>query len=186
MSVREIPFSYERKRTMVDPKLAASYVLDAHGPLATMKLQKILYYAHAYSLVHNRRPLFEEGFVARAGGPVIESLFQDQRTFFVISPFDRPLDKTAVIDADDKKCLDTSLDAFGDVSWNGNRMSLLVIEEAPFKKLHAKVNGYDIVDVIYDRANPPESLPMSDEDIAEYYDFYRGDKNPLFKERARL
>ena len=53
----------------------AKYILQKRGRLSTMKLQKLCYYAQAWSLVWNDAPLFDEDFEAWANGPVCPELF---------------------------------------------------------------------------------------------------------------
>ncbi len=53
----------------------AEYILKLHGPMSAMKLQKLCYYAQAWSLVWDDRPLFEESFEAWANGPVSPVLY---------------------------------------------------------------------------------------------------------------
>ncbi|MBU43277.1 MAG: hypothetical protein CMN76_08670 [Spirochaetaceae bacterium] len=47
--------------------------------VSTMKLQKLLYYAQAWSLVWDSTELFEEDFQAWANGPVLPELYQMHR-----------------------------------------------------------------------------------------------------------
>lgn len=53
----------------------AKYILDKQGPMSTMKLQKLCYYAQVWSLVWDDKPLFNEEFEAWANGPVCRELF---------------------------------------------------------------------------------------------------------------
>ena len=53
----------------------AKYILETHGTMSSMKLQKLCYYAQAWSLVWDDAPLFEEDFQAWANGPVCPELF---------------------------------------------------------------------------------------------------------------
>lgn len=43
--------------------------------ITNLKLQKLLYYAQAWSLVFYKKPLFEEDFEAWVHGPVVPSVF---------------------------------------------------------------------------------------------------------------
>lgn len=53
----------------------AKYILEVKGTMSTMKLQKLCYYAQAWSLVWDDKPLFGEEFEAWANGPVCRELF---------------------------------------------------------------------------------------------------------------
>ena len=62
----------------------AEYILELHGPMATMKLHKLLYYCQAYCLVTQDRPMFDLDFQAWVNGPVIPELFELHRGKFLI------------------------------------------------------------------------------------------------------
>lgn len=65
----------------------AKYILKEYGkPMSTMKLQKICYYAQAWSLVWDDVPLFEENFQAWANGPVCPELFKKTQGIFSVTP----------------------------------------------------------------------------------------------------
>ena len=46
----------------------AQYILETCGTMSAMKLQKLVYYSQAWSLVWNDKPLFYEEIEAWAGG----------------------------------------------------------------------------------------------------------------------
>jgi uncharacterized phage-associated protein len=54
----------------------AEWLLRHHGPMTTMKLQKLVYYCQAWSLVWDEKPLFPERILAWANGPVVRELFK--------------------------------------------------------------------------------------------------------------
>lgn len=66
----------------------AAYVLEKCGEMTTMKLQKIVYYCQAWSLVWDDEPLFDEDFQAWANGPVCPELFQMHKGRFRIQKKD--------------------------------------------------------------------------------------------------
>jgi len=68
----------------------AKYVLElcsrAHVlPITTWKLQKLIYYCQAWSLVWDDEPLFEEEIQAWANGPVCPELYKVHRGMLKIS-----------------------------------------------------------------------------------------------------
>ncbi len=63
---------------------AAKYILQKTGEISTMKLQKLCYYAQAWSLVWDDQPLFPEEFEAWANGPVCRELFMLRKGHFSI------------------------------------------------------------------------------------------------------
>ncbi len=54
----------------------AAYILEQYSAIPTMKLQKLIYYCQAWSLVWDEEPLFSEDIEAWANGPVVRSLYE--------------------------------------------------------------------------------------------------------------
>ena len=63
----------------------ASYILDKLGPITTWKLQKLAYYAQAWSLVWDEQALFPERIEAWANGPVVPALYRSHAGEFKIA-----------------------------------------------------------------------------------------------------
>ncbi len=51
------------------------------GPIDPMKLQKLLFYAHAWHLAFGKGPLFENDFEAWPWGPVVRDVYAQTRQF---------------------------------------------------------------------------------------------------------
>ncbi len=66
----------------------AKFVLHQLGSMSTWKLQKLCYYAQAWSLAWTETPLFEEDFEAWANGPVCRELFYAHKGKFVVAESD--------------------------------------------------------------------------------------------------
>lgn len=68
-----------RGKDLVAPKRVADYLLTASRErgevLTNLKLQKLLYYAQAWFLATNGKPLFQEDFEAWVHGPVLPSQY---------------------------------------------------------------------------------------------------------------
>lgn len=64
----------------------AEYILRSSGEMTAMKLQKLVYYAQAWSLVWDERPLFDEKIQAWANGPVCRSLYSAHYRQFSVLP----------------------------------------------------------------------------------------------------
>lgn len=54
----------------------AEYLLEKAGPLEALKLQKLVYYSQAWSLVWEGSPAFNEEVQAWIHGPVVPELYQ--------------------------------------------------------------------------------------------------------------
>ena len=63
----------------------AAYILEKQGTTTTMKLQKLVYYSQAWSLVWEDRPLFGSQIQAWANGPVVRALYEIHRGHFTLS-----------------------------------------------------------------------------------------------------
>jgi uncharacterized phage-associated protein len=63
----------------------AAYILEKQGRMPVMKLQKLVYYCQAWSLVWDEKPLFPERIEAWANGPVVPKLYQSHRGQFEVS-----------------------------------------------------------------------------------------------------
>jgi uncharacterized phage-associated protein len=83
---------------MVSAHDVAAYILQKLGPMSAMKLQKLVYYSQAWSLVWDERPLFEERIEAWANGPVVRDLYEKHRGSFQVN--DWPWGDSSKLDQD--------------------------------------------------------------------------------------
>ena len=60
----------------------AAYILECHGRMTAMKLEKLVYYCQAWSLVWDERTLFDERIEAWVNGPVVPELYRVHRGQF--------------------------------------------------------------------------------------------------------
>ena len=110
----------------------AKYILEKQGTMSTMKLQKLCYYAQAWSLVWDDEELFPEEFEAWANGPVCRALYNAHQGLFKISSHDIPSDKlTNTLTENQKDTIDHVLEHYGkqDAQW----LSTLTHMEAPWR-----------------------------------------------------
>lgn len=63
----------------------AQFILRECGSMTAMKLQKLVYYCQAWSLVWDEKPLFRERIEAWANGPVVRELFDYHRGQFRVN-----------------------------------------------------------------------------------------------------
>lgn len=68
----------------------ARYVLKWLGATSAMKLEKLVYYCQAWSLVWDERPMFRERIEAWASGPVTPALYVQHRGKFTVVEDDIP------------------------------------------------------------------------------------------------
>ena len=63
----------------------AHYILRVKGEMSVMKLQKLVYYAQAWSLVWDDKPLFDNEIQAWANGPVCPDLYSKHQGRFSVT-----------------------------------------------------------------------------------------------------
>ena len=114
----------------------ARYILEKLGEISTMKLQKLCYYAQAWSLVWDDAPLFNEDFRAWANGPVCRELFRQTQGKFSVCAEDEP-GSSGNLSEDQKASIDAVLEYYGDK--NAQWLSQLSHMEAPWKDARKNV-----------------------------------------------
>lgn len=114
---------------MVNVDDVAAYILAQKGPMSAMKLQKLLYYAQAWSLVWDEAQLFREPIRAWADGPVVRALWQHHRGAFTLSP-PWPYGDADKLSFNEKGTVDVILRYYGDK--DGQWLSDLTHSERPW------------------------------------------------------
>ena len=94
----------------------AKYILDNHGPMSAMKLQKLVYYSQAWSLVWDDQPLFCNKIEAWANGPVVRELYDIHRGKFQVSHADFSSYSKQELTPEQKKTVNAVLEAYGSKS----------------------------------------------------------------------
>jgi len=114
--------------TMATVLDVAAYILAKRGPMTAMKLQKLVYYSQAWSLVWDDRPLFAERIEAWANGPVAPTLYAHHAGKFEIDRL--TTGNPAALDGTAIETIDAVLESYGDKSswWLSN----LTHTEAPW------------------------------------------------------
>lgn len=92
----------------------ARYVLRNVGPVTTTKLQKLVYYAQAWSLAWDGRPLFPDPIEAWKHGPVVRVLYRRHRGQFWIHHVDAGSD--TALDALQRETVDGVLERYGSLT----------------------------------------------------------------------
>lgn len=132
----------------------AAYILEQQGSMTTWKLQKLVYYSQAWSLVWDDDILFPEEIEAWANGPVVRELYDAHRGKYQVSCLGKGDTKT--LTEDQRETVDAVLEFYGDKSpqW----LSDLTHMEDPWRSA---------------RRNVPEGVRGDEvipkQDLAEYY-----------------
>lgn len=99
--------------------------------MSTMKLQKLVYYTQAWSLVWDEKPLFNSRIEAWANGPIIPDLYNQHRGLFTATIDTFPEDSEKLTE-DEKETIDVVLGAYGHL--NGQQLSDLSHSERPWRE----------------------------------------------------
>jgi uncharacterized phage-associated protein len=70
---------------MANVQDVAKFILQECGSMTAMKLEKLVYYSQAWSLVWDDRPMFPEAIEAWANGPVCPALYQMHKGMFEVT-----------------------------------------------------------------------------------------------------
>lgn len=108
----------------------AKYILERSGTMSAMKLQKLVYYTQAWSLIWDERPMFHDRIEAWANGPVAPALYAAHRGEYYVEAAKMRGD-SAKLDAKAVETVDAVLEYYGkkDASW----LSELTHREDPWR-----------------------------------------------------
>ena len=90
------------------------YILFKIKSITAMKLQKLVYYCQAWSLIWDEKPLFKENIEAWANGPVVRELYRCYKGLFEIS--NCPKGDKSKLNSEQKETIDAVLDYYGNKS----------------------------------------------------------------------
>lgn len=91
-----------------------AYILGVTGAIPAMKLQKLVYYCQAWSLVWEERAIFQDRIEAWVNGPVVPALYQLHRGAFEVSNW--PTGNPEALVEDDRSTVDGVLKFYGSKS----------------------------------------------------------------------
>ncbi|MEH3100247.1 Panacea domain-containing protein [Sphingomonas adhaesiva] len=134
--------SNQRRNEMANACDVARYILDRLAPdrygsrLTAWKLQKLVYYSQAWSLVWDDAPLFDDEIQAWANGPVVPALYREHRGRFQLFAGDIPGNPENLTE-DQRDTINVVLEFYGDKSpqW----LSDLTHMEAPWRDARAGI-----------------------------------------------
>jgi len=111
----------------------AAYILKKKKAVTSMKLQKLVYYSQAWSLVWDEKPMFKNRIEAWANGPVCPELFAAHRGEFLIES--EPRGNAKKLTEDERDTVDAVLKTYGDKG--ANWLSSLTHKEDPWMDARA-------------------------------------------------
>ncbi len=132
--------------------------------MTTKKLQKLVYYSQAWSIVWDEKPLFAEEIQAWASGPVVRELYNEHKGVFQIPGLGKG--NTDNLKPEEKETIDAVLQAYGDKS--AQWLSDLTHMEKPWNEAR---EGFDPGDNCEDE--------ITQASLAEYYSSLSPDCEPV-------
>ncbi|MBP0019726.1 MAG: SocA family protein [Cyanobacteria bacterium SBLK] len=102
---------------------------EAGDTISPLKLQKLLYYAQAWSLVLREKPLFSEAIEAWVSGPVVREVWDEYKTY---KYYDIPQPDTENIEfsEDEIEVLEEVWESYGELS--ARKLRDLTHSESPW------------------------------------------------------
>jgi len=119
----------------------AVYVLRKMGDVSAMKLQKLLYYSQAWSMVWDEKALFDADFEAWANGPVLPSIYELHRGRFIVDASIFPEGDASKLDEENIETIDSVLKVYG--TKTAQWLSNLTHEEAPWRLARSDLKPMD-------------------------------------------
>lgn len=118
---------------MADVFDVAKYILNRIGKdISTFKLQKLVYYSQAWSLVWDEKPLFPNKIFAWANGPVCKDLYEQHRGYFNINEKTLIKGDASILTLPEKETIDTVIESYA--RFTGQELSNLTHTEMPWIK----------------------------------------------------
>jgi uncharacterized phage-associated protein len=108
----------------------AAYILSKRSPLTAMKLQKLVYYAQAWSLVWDEEPLFSERIEAWANGPVAPELYKIHKGWLKVTSW--PKGDPSALSKKQRESVDAVIKFYGRLS--AQALSDLTHAEDPWRR----------------------------------------------------
>ena len=108
---------------------AAALIVNTLGRMPATKLHKLLYYAQAWSLVWDERPLFRDRIEAWANGPVVPSVYRLQRGQYSVGTWKHG-DPTR-LDQDARETIESVIEFYG--PYSSAELISQTHREAPWK-----------------------------------------------------
>jgi len=137
----------------------AKYILKQTGPISSMKLQKLVYYSQAWSLVWEEKPLFSNRIEAWANGPVSPELFDRHRGKFIIEAADFSYANDDSLNENQKDTINKVIEFYN--KYDSASLSELTHREDPWKDARKRANVEE-----GDRCNEEIKL----DDMQKYYE----------------
>lgn len=128
----------------INALLVAEYFIDKANkegkPITNKKLQKLLYYAQAWSLVLRDKKLFEEKIEAWVHGPAIRDIYVEYKKFG-FNPIKKKIPETSLnkISGDTLEFLESVWSVYGGL--DAGYLEMLTHNESPWQEAREGLQG---------------------------------------------
>lgn len=139
---------------MADVDDVAAALLAKTGPITTMKLQKLVYYAQAWHLVFHAEPLVPETIEAWPQGPVMRALYDRHRGVRQVSKW--PWGDKEKLIASEQATVRWVLEKYG--AFSAESLSEMTHMEAPWRMARGLLGP-----------NERSSVPIDPEQMKHFY-----------------
>ena len=130
LAILPVYFGIRKRTPMANVFDVADHILHKIGKVSSMKLQKLVFYSQAWSLVWDEKPLFDNRIEAWANGPVTPDLYHEHKGNFIIAKV--PTGNRRVLTAEQRETVDAVLETYGNKS--ATWLSALTHSEAPWQQ----------------------------------------------------
>lgn len=143
---------------MAKATTVAAYILKQKGPMSAMKLQKLVFYAQAWALVWDEKPLFNERVEAWANGPVVPELYRIHAGKFELKSSDFISLPGEGLEENERGTIDAVIAAYGDMT--AQSLSDRTHSESPWERAR--------------KGLAPGERGSAEISLAEMHEFYSG------------
>lgn len=123
----------------------AKYILEQRGQMTTKKLQKLVYYSQAWSLVWSNEPLFADRVRAWREGPVVGTLYHEHRGAMMIAAAGFAPGDSAKLTEAQRRTIDAVLGFYG--HRDADDLSKMTHDEQPWLAARVGLGDDDRGDV---------------------------------------
>lgn len=136
----------------------ARFILEQLGSMPAMKLQKLVYYSHAWHLVWEDTSLLtDESIEAWANGPVVRELYREHRLQFIVDLNSFSGDSTRLTEPE-RSSIQAVIHFYGHMS--AHELSQLTHREDPWRVARERAGL---------QPGQRGTEPITDAEMAEYY-----------------
>lgn len=108
--------------------------------ITNKKLQKLLYYAQAWSMVYDKKPLFKEDIEAWIHGPAIKSVYNKYK-IFGFSSINENIKESEIKDVPSRDLLESIWTTYG--KYDAQYLEQLTHNEEPWQKARQNLESSD-------------------------------------------